>query len=118
MRITNFDTDLLILLLHTKEATTTELAHAVTDPKGNYELRKADNKIRYRLERMLKKDLLLKNGSKYSPNPKRVFLTNASILLHQINTSVPMGKMLVVYPKDDEIMMRTVELDKNLQNHS
>lgn len=110
MNITNLDTDLLITLIDIGEATTTDLAKALFQPKDDYELRKYDNKIRYRLERMRKKELLFKLETHYGINIDRVFLTPATLRLVDIKANVPMGVMLVVYPKGGEIMMRQVEV--------
>ncbi|OYD16971.1 hypothetical protein CH330_01495 [candidate division WOR-3 bacterium JGI_Cruoil_03_51_56] len=114
MKITNLDTDLLLYLITERGATTTELAKLMFAPINDYELRKHDSKIRYRLERMRKKELLHKNGVKYTVNEERVFLTQASMFLEDIEVALPMGKMLVVYPKDDEIMMRTLRTESML----
>jgi len=112
MKITELDTDLLLLLMEMKGGTTTALAKLLYNPEDDYELRKQDNKIRYRLERMRKKKLLTKNGVDYCINPERVFLTPATLEL-DIGVKVPMGMMLVVYPKDDELLMRQVSFPKN-----
>ena len=98
-------------------ASTTFLAKALFNPKDNYELRKLDSKIRYRLERMKKKELLLKNGVKYEVNVERVFLTEADLRL-DIGVAVSMGMMLVIYPKNDKIMMRQIAFEKNAKKRS
>lgn len=113
MKITNLDTDIILELIRTEGATTTELAYVVAVIKDEYELRKVDSKIRYRLQRMLKKEMVKKDGTKYSVNEERVFLTEASMHLHDIKVDVPMGMMLVAYPKDETIMMRTISVEQN-----
>lgn len=117
MKITNFDTDLILALMDMKGGgSTTDLAKALFKPKDEYELRKRDNKIRYRLERMRKKGLLQKNGVTYKVNVERVFLTPAALHLAEIDVAVNMGMMLVVYPKDDKIMMRQITYEKLQEN--
>ena len=111
MKITNLDTDLLLLLMETGGASTTFLAKALFNPKDDYELRRIDSKIRYRLERMKKKELLLKNETKYEVNVERVFLTKATLCL-DIDVAMSMGMMLVVYPKDDTLMMRQISFEE------
>lgn len=116
MKITNFDTDLILHLLREESASTTELAYLLFAPKDDYELRKFDSKIRYRLERMRKKEMLHKNGVKYKVNEERVFLSPASLRLVDIDVEMPMGTMLVVYPKDDEVMMRQISFETLQKN--
>lgn len=116
MKITNFDTDLILHLLREEEASTTELAYLLFAPKDDYELRKLDSKIRYRLERMRKQEMLHKNGVKYKVNEERVFLTPANLRLVDIDTEVGLGTMLVVFPKDDEIMMRQISFETLQKN--
>lgn len=110
MRITNEDTDLILALMEMGGASTTDLAKKLFDPKDDYELRRHDNRIRYRLERMRKKEMLKKNGVKYEVNVKRVFLTEAAMHL-DIGVDVAMGIMLVVYPKGDKLMMRQISFE-------
>lgn len=112
MKITNLDTDLILALMETDGASTTDLAKTLFNPKDDYELRKHDNKIRYRLERMRKKELLFKNGVKYKVNVERVFLTSAALHL-DIGVDVAMGMVLVAYPKNDNLMMRQINFQKN-----
>lgn len=111
MKITNLDTDLILVLMETDGGSTTDLAKALFDPSDEYELRKHDNKIRYRLERMRKKELLTKNEVRYKVNVERVFLTRATMQL-DIGVDLPMGMVLVVYPKGDEVMMRQVSFEQ------
>lgn len=111
MKLTNFDTDLLLALMKMKGGSTTDLAKALFNPADEYELRKHDNMIRYRLERMRGKDLLKKKGVKYSVNVERVFLTPATMHLADIDVAVAMGTMLVVYPKDDTVMFRQISFE-------
>lgn len=112
MKITNLDTDLILALMEVNGASTTDLAKKLFTPKDDYELRKVDSKIRYRLERMRKKELLSKNGVEYQVNVERVFLTDSFLHL-DIGVDVAMGMMLVVYPKDDNLMMRQISFQKN-----
>ena len=116
MKITNFDTDILLALISEGEATTTSLAKWLVRPRDDYDLRKADSKIRYRLERMLEKDMVRKQGKMYVVNEERVFLTSAAMHLHEIEVDVPMGQMLVVYPKGGRIMMRTISVEQMKRN--
>jgi len=109
MKLTNLDTDLILALMELGGGSTTRLANALFNPEDEYELRKYDSKIRYRLERMRKKDLLKKNGVKYDLNVERVFLTPATLEL-DIGVKIAMGMMLVVYPKDDELIMRQLKV--------
>lgn len=119
MKVTNLDTDLILTLIGLNGASTTELAKTLFQPKDDYELRKIDSKIRYRLERMRQKELLKKNGVAYSVNIERVFLTKAIMKLKDVDVEVPMGQMLVVYPKGGEIMMRQITVvQKNRQEIS
>lgn len=111
MKITNLDTDLLLTLMEMKRGTTTDLAKALFNPEDHHELRKHDNKIRYRLERMRKKNLLKKKGVAYEVNIERVFLTKASMILEDIEVGVSMGMMLVIYPKGDELTMRQISFE-------
>lgn len=110
MRITNLDTDLILALMEMGGGSTTDLAKKLFKPQDDYELRKHDNRIRYRLERMRKKEMLSKNGVRYEVNVERVFLTEAAIHL-DIGVDVPMGMILVVYPKGDKIMMRQIAFE-------
>lgn len=107
MRITNLDTDLILALMEMDGGSTTDLAKKLFSPNDDYELRKHDSKIRYRLERMRQKELLTKNGVIYKVNVERVFTTPAAMHLG-IGVDIPLGVMLVVYPKDDQIMMRQI----------
>jgi hypothetical protein len=116
LKITDFDTDLLLNLIVLGGASTTDLAKLLFNPSGEYELRKHDNIIRYRLERMRKKSLLCKNGVKYSVNEERVFLTEAAMHLFDVDVDVPMGQMLVAYPKGDKILMRTIAVERTVKN--
>jgi len=111
MKLTNLDTDLILALMELGGGSTTRLANALFNPEDEYELRKYDSKIRYRLERMRKKDLLKKNGVKYDLNVERVFLTPATLEL-DIGVKIAMGMMLVVYPKDDELIMRQLRFEE------
>lgn len=112
MKLTELDTDLLLSLMDINGGTTTDLAKKIYDAEDNYELRKQDNRIRYRLERMREKDLLIKNGSEYKVNKERVFLTPANLEL-DIGAKIPMGMMLVVHPEDDELLMRQISFEGN-----
>lgn len=107
MKLTNLDTDLVLSLMETGGASTTDLAKKIYDPRDDYELRKKDSLIRYRLERMRNRDLLTKNGVKYGVNVERVFLTDAALHL-DIGVDVAIGMILVVYPKDDNLIMRQI----------
>lgn len=118
VKITNFDTDLILALIQMNSGTTTDLAKHMFNPTDEYELRRLDNKIRYRLERMRKKDLLKKNGVNYKVNVERVFLTQAAMHLVDIDVAVKMGSMLVIYPKNDKIMMRQITFQPNQKNDS
>ena len=114
MKISDFDTDLLLALMELHGASTTKLAHILFKPIDDYELRKQDSKVRYRLERMVKQELLKKNGAKYVVNVERVFLTDSAMHLG-IGVDVPMGLMLVAYPKDGPLWMRQITLEKRRQ---
>jgi len=111
LKFTNLDTDLLLALVEMTSGTTTDLAKLLFNPNNDYDLRKHDNKIRYRLERMRKKDLLKKTNSSYTLNIERVFLTKASMILEDIEVGVSMGMMLVIYPKGDELTMRQISFE-------
>lgn len=115
MKITNLDTDLILALMEVNGASTTDLAKTLFNCKDDYELKKRENKIRYRLERMRKKDLLLKNGFQYKVNVERIFLTDATMQLG-IGVDVSMGMMLVVYPKNDTLLMRQISFEKFQKN--
>ena len=115
MKITNFDTDIILALIDLDMrkrggGTTTDLAKLLFSPEDDYELRKRDSAIRYRLERLRKKDIVTKdNGnSKYQVNPERVFLTRAAMHLEDMHVDLGMGHMLVIYPKNDDVMMRQI----------
>lgn len=107
MKIDDLDTDILLALLETEKASTTKLAHELLKPQGRYELKTADSKIRYRLERLRKAQLLTKNGVEYKVNEKRVSLTEAKLHL-AIGAEIPMGMMLVLIPKDSDVQMRQI----------
>jgi hypothetical protein len=111
LKVTNLDTDILLALIANSDKggwSTTDLAKALFNCSTDYELRKRDNSIRYRVERMRKKDLLKKNGVRYTVNEGRVFLTRACMHLEEISVDVSMGQMLVVYPRGGEVMMRQI----------
>lgn len=107
MKVDDFDTDILLKLLQIEKASTTKLAHELLKPEDRYELKKADSKIRYRLERLRKAGLLTRNGVDYKINEERVSLTEAKLHL-AIGAEVPMGPMLVLIPKDGEVQMRQI----------
>ena len=115
MKLTNFDTDLILALMELNGATTTQLAHQLLDPKDDYELRKDDSKIRYRLQRMEKGELLKRESVKYIINVERVFLTKAAMHL-DIGVDISMGYMLVVYPKDEDLIMRQISFEQVHKN--
>lgn len=117
MNITNLDTDLILFLMELGGGTTTDLAKALSNCKDDYEVKKKENKIRYRLDRMLEKDLLKKNGYDYSVNVERVFLTDAVIQLG-IDVDVPLGMMLIIYPRDETLLMRQISFDEIQKNHN
>lgn len=117
MKIDDFDTDILLALLEIEKASTTKLAHELLKPKDRYELKKADSKIRYRLERLRKAELLSKNGIEYKVNEKRVSLTEAKLHL-AIGAELPMGMMLVVIPKGSEVQMRQIFFEQERQKNT
>ena len=110
MNITELDTDLLLSLMELGGGTTTELAKSLFTYEDEYKLKKDENKIRYRLNRMLKKNLLEKNSYNYKVNAERVFLTDA-ILQLGIGLDVPMGMILVIYPEGEELLMRQISFE-------
>lgn len=116
MKLDEFDTDILLVLIDCEQASTTELAHRLIKPLGTYELRKADSRLRYRVERLRKAKLLTKNGTKYKINAERVSLQEAKLSL-AIGVEMAMGMMLVVIPKDGEVMMRQIQLQENNQKN-
>lgn len=116
MKLDEFDTDILLALIDCEQASTTELAHLLIKPLERYELRKADSRLRYRTERLRKAKLLTKNGTKYKINEERVSLQEAKLSL-AIGVEMDMGMMLVVIPKDGEVMMRQIEFHGNSQKN-
>jgi len=117
MRITELDTNLILSLMEMNGGSTTDLAKAIAEDEDPYELKKWENKIRYRLERMRERELLSKNGTAYRVNVERVFLTDATMQLG-IGVDVSMGMMLVVYPRDDDLLMRQISFETLQKNHA
>ncbi|GAH67603.1 unnamed protein product, partial [marine sediment metagenome] len=95
--------------------TTTELAKSLFPCIDEYKLKKDENKIRYRLNRMLKKDLLERNSYNYKVNVERVFLTDAVLQLG-IGVDVSMGMILVIYPEGEELLMRQISFEEIHKN--
>ena len=116
MNITDLDTDLILALMELGGGTTTELAKSLFTYEDEYKLKKDENKIRYRLNRMLKKDLLEKNSNNYKVNAERVFLTDAVLQLG-IGVDISMGMMLMVYPKGEDLLMRQISFEEIHKNH-
>ena len=112
MKLTNLDTDILLAIMDLHSASSTTLAHRLLNPKLRYDTQKADTKIRYRLERMRKVELLEKNGVEYSVNKIRVSLQPATLKL-AIGVELQMGMMLVVIPSDGDVQMKQISLEKN-----
>ena len=110
MIITELDTDLLLSLMELGGGTTTELAKSLFTYEDEYKLKKDENKIRYRLNRMLKKSLLERNSYNYKVTAERVFLT-AAVLQLGISVDVSMGMMLVIYPEGEELLMRQISFE-------
>lgn len=117
MKIDDLDTDLILYLMEMDGGTTTDLAKRLVEDGGDYELKKVENMIRYRLDKMRDKDLLLKEGYEYRVNVERVFLTDAVMQLG-IGVDVTMGMMLVVYPRDDALLMRQISFEEIQKNHA
>jgi len=95
--------------------TTTELAKALFPFIDEYKLKKDENKIRYRLNRMLKKGLLERNSYNYKVNAERIFLTD-SVLQLGIGIDISMGMILVIYPEGEELLMRQISFEEIHKN--
>ena len=115
MIITELDTDLILSLMELGGGTTTELAKSLFPCKDEYQLKKDENKIRYRLNRMQRKGLLERNGYIYKINVERVFLTD-SVLQLGIGIDVPMGMILVIYPEGETLLMRQISFEEIHKN--
>lgn len=99
-----------------EKASTTKLAHKLLKPKDRYALKKADSKLRYRVEKLRKAGLLTKNGVEYMVNEERVSLQEAKLQL-AIGAEVPMGMMLIVIPKDSEVWMKQIFFEEKRQEN-
>jgi len=115
MIITDLDTDLILSLMELGGATTTQLAKSLFTYKDKYKLKKDENKIRYRLKRMLSKGLLERSGYVYKVNAERVFLTDAFLQLG-IGIDVPVGMILVIYPEGEDLLMRQISFNEIHKN--
>lgn len=115
MDITDLDTDIILYLMELGGGTTTELAKAIFPYEDEYKLKKDENKIRYRLNRMLDKGLLERNSYSYKVNAERVFLTDAVLQLG-IGVDVSMGMILVIYPEGEELLMRQISFEEIHKN--
>ena len=116
MKLDDLDADILLALMEFKKASTTKLAHELLKPKGRYALKKADSKLRYRVEKLKKAGLLTKNGVEYTVNGERVSLQEAKLQL-AIGAEVPMGMMLIVIPKDSQVWMKQIFFEEKRQKN-
>lgn len=109
MDFDDLDSDLVLALMELKAASSTELAHKLYNPRALYDLRKQDAKLRYRLKKLEKDEILTKNGTKYQINVERCFLTGANVEL-LIGSKLPIGTVLVLIPKNGDVSLRQVNI--------
>ena len=85
MKIDKIDIEIFKTMIEGKEATTTQIAKKLFQPKDDYELRIKDNFIRMRLKKWVNLGVLEmkeENGKKiYTISKDKVFLGDASLVI-------------------------------------
>jgi hypothetical protein len=93
-----------------KGATTTRLAHSIFHPVDDYELRKSDSRIRYRLRRLAKAGLVRAMGSVWCPVEERAYFTRGRVVLDYGPQQLE-GIFLVVTPLGSQPLVMKVPDD-------